>query len=73
MAQPQHDCSQQRTGCVTSVYCELLDTISKTGVGAKPIAYDFVLGQGVVPSRAVSLLRSTETHPFDYRFVRNAA
>jgi hypothetical protein len=52
---------------------ELLDNISRTGNGAKPFAYDLALSRGVVPSRAVSLLRSSETHPFDYRFVRNAA
>jgi hypothetical protein len=39
------------------------------GSGAKPFAYDLALGRGVVPSRAVSLLRSTETQPFDFRFV----
>ena len=39
--------------------------------GVKSIADDFVLGRGVVISRAATSLRSVETQPLTRRFVRN--
>ncbi len=43
----------------------LLDIKSRLRHSAKSFVDDLVLGRGVVPSRAVSLLRSTETYPSD--------
>ena len=37
--------------------------------GAKSLADDLITGQGVVSSRAASILRSVETHPLIGRFV----
>ena len=39
--------------------------------GVKSIVDDFVLGRGVVISRAATSLRSVETQPLTRRFVRN--
>ena len=39
--------------------------------GVKSFVDDLVLGRGVVLSRAATSLRSIETKPFDYRFVRS--
>uniref|UniRef100_A0A915CF68 Uncharacterized protein n=1 Tax=Parascaris univalens TaxID=6257 RepID=A0A915CF68_PARUN len=36
--------------------------------GAKSLADDLITGQGVVSSRAASILRSVETHPLIGRF-----
>ena len=38
--------------------------------GAKSFVDDLGLGRGVVLSRAAASLRSIETKPFDWRFVR---
>ncbi len=40
------------------------------GSGTTPFADDLALSRGAVPSRAVSLLRSTEAHPSDLRCVQ---
>ena len=40
------------------------------GRGVKSFVDDLVLGRGVVLSRAATSLRSIETKPFDYGFVR---
>ena len=69
VAQPQHSCSLRIPYVLHRCTLSCLDTMSRIGYGAKPFVYDLALSLGVVPSRAVSLLRSTETHPDDYRFV----
>ena len=51
-----------RVGCrsrTTPVQCR----------GARSLAYDLITGQGVVSSRAASILRSVETYPLIGRFV----
>ena len=40
------------------------------GSDVKSFADDLALGRGVVLSRAATTLRSVETKPFDWRFVR---
>ena len=65
VAQPQHRCYLAFTVCPTSVFAQHAGFSVQIGQSAKSFADDLALGQGVVRPRAVSLLRFSETQPFD--------